>query len=222
MPTKAPKEKTEQTPTPEEIMAAPPEEGEKQNPYRINSQYLQKMQGGKQHLTWPGLLDLGHHYVGQDGKPNPIRSIETSIIQFPSDANNNTCICQATVVMTDGSIFTEVGDANPQNVGKMVAPHLIRMAATRAKGRALRDAVNVGEAIEEEMGGNTNHTNPSFAPVNPLHTQLRMIWAEGGERKEKVRQFIVDNVPPGTAITSFQDLTELNTSLLQAAIAAGG
>src|ERR687898_3132793 len=49
--------------------------------------------------------------------------------------------------------FGGIGDASPQNVNRAIAPHLIRMAETRAKARALRDAINVGVTAFEELGG---------------------------------------------------------------------
>lgn len=45
--------------------------------------------------------------------------------------------------------FDGYGDATPKNVSGGIAPHLLRMAETRAKGRALRDAVNAKTLIEE-------------------------------------------------------------------------
>ena len=109
-----------------------------------------KVAGGKDHPTYAGVLNEAHK--------KGLKRIEVEILQFPTDENHFMCICSATVemrVMIDKgeytNVFTEIGDASPKNVNSMIAPHLIRMAATRAKGRALRDAVNIGQALKEEM-----------------------------------------------------------------------
>lgn len=48
--------------------------------------------------------------------------------------------------------YTEIGDATPESA-ENVMPHYIRMAATRAKARALKEALGEGEAAAEEFGG---------------------------------------------------------------------
>jgi hypothetical protein len=98
---------------------------------------------GRKVATYKGLLAKAH----SDG----LVSITSEVLQFPADANANTCIVLARVVMGDGGEFTGIGDANPGNVSKNIAPHMIRMAETRAKGRALRDAVNVGTVCQDEL-----------------------------------------------------------------------
>lgn len=93
---------------------------------------------------YAGLLDLAH----REG----IKRIETTLVQPPADANGHTAICAATVELADGRIFSGIGDANASNVGRMIAMHCIRMAETRAKARALRDALNIGGTAAEEFG----------------------------------------------------------------------
>jgi len=70
-------------------------------------------------------------------------------IEFHSDA---LVLASATATFQDGRVFTEWADATPENVGVQVRPHWIRIALTRAKAHALRDALNIGVGTVEEIG----------------------------------------------------------------------
>lgn len=114
----------------------------------INRDYVIDRQG-KPFVTYVGLLDAAHK--------QGLREISTEILQFPSAGNDDTCIVRATVQLerrSDGSegacLFTGIGDANPKNVSRNIAPHAIRMAETRAKARALRDALNVTAELDDD------------------------------------------------------------------------
>jgi hypothetical protein len=100
-------------------------------------------------VLYVGLLDAAHR-AG-------LVAIETEILAYPCGENNETCIIRATAIFErdpDRPLrFTAIGDANPRNVGAAIAPHFIRMAETRAKARALRDALNIGMVTAEELGG---------------------------------------------------------------------
>lgn len=101
-----------------------------------------KVQGGKEHPTYAAVLAQAHE--------QGLKEIRTELLETPKEGNNYLCIVKATVT-TEKGVFEGIGDATPKNVNKMIAPHLIRMAETRAKGRALRDAVNIGQALKEEI-----------------------------------------------------------------------
>lgn len=94
-------------------------------------------------IAYKGLLSVAH----DEG----LKFVKTEIVQVPSDDNAKTAIVRA-VVRTRRGIFSGIGDANPANVNRRIAPHVIRMAETRAVARALRLAVNIGEVALEELG----------------------------------------------------------------------
>ena len=112
---------------------------------------------GKSFVLYAGLLDLAHE--------KGLKAITTTLVQLPSDVNGYTAIAHATVELADGDggtrTFTGLGDANATNVTRMMAPHLIRMAETRAKARALRDATNIGVTAFEELGDDEEGGAPS-------------------------------------------------------------
>ena len=110
---------------------------------------------GKHFVLYAGLLEEAHS--------QGLKEISTKIVQLPAPDNGNMAVCTAEVV-TDRGRFTGVGDASPENVGRMIVPHVLRMAETRAKARALRDAVNVGMTALEELGGDEDPAPaPSYA-----------------------------------------------------------
>lgn len=126
----------------------------------LNKEFIVNLQG-KTFVTYNGLIDLAHQME--------LKSITTEIIQFPSIDNNNQCIVKAVATTFNETIFEGYGDADPTNVNKMIAKHLIRMAETRAKARALRDLTNVGMTAFEELGGEEDDK-----PINPIKTEYKV------------------------------------------------
>src|SRR4029450_5202076 len=91
-------------------------------------------------------------------------------VQVPSSDNGQVAICLAEVTTEKGT-FTGIGDADPGNVSRMMANALIRMAETRAKARALRDAVNVGMvALEELAEGHAAAAGEESSGIARTHT----------------------------------------------------
>src|SRR5205823_6640768 len=67
-------------------------------------------------------------------------------------------------------VFSGIGDANPSNVAPAMVTCLLRLAETRAKARAMRDAVNVGVAAFEELGA---EEDGGTADLHPRETVRR-------------------------------------------------
>jgi hypothetical protein len=74
------------------------------------------------------------------------------ILQYPTPENGHMAIIRALAESKLGEAFMDVGDANPTNCNAKVVKHLLRMASTRAKARALRDFTNIGMTCLEELG----------------------------------------------------------------------
>ncbi len=97
----------------------------------------------KDFVLYAGVLDL----ATQKG----LLKLEVELLQFPTKDNGFEAICRAVAESKTGQVFSDIGDANPRNCNEMIVKHLIRMASTRAKGRALRDMCNIGIACIEEL-----------------------------------------------------------------------
>ena len=141
----------------------------------MREEYMIERQG-KRFVLYAGLLEEAHS--------RGLRSIETELLQVPSKENGEVAIVKA-VIRTEEGKFAGIGDASPQNVNRAIAPHLIRMAETRAKARALRDAINVGEVsgTVEAVGEGVTHLKAgdraAYASQPPgAYSELRVMPAK--------------------------------------------
>ena len=99
---------------------------------------------GKDFVTYAGLLDQAH----QKG----LISIEIIDSWVSEDMNRAWCKVRAKFKnKTKEMFFDGFGSSTPENTGDMTKTHPVEMAHTRAKGRALRDFLNIGTAMLEEL-----------------------------------------------------------------------
>ena len=112
----------------------------------MKKEFLVERQG-RTFVLYAGILSLAHE-MG-------LVSIETSLVQIPSEANNRVAICTCVATFERDGVtrrFTGIADAAPNNVAPAMVNCVIRMAETRAKARALRDGINIAVAAFEELG----------------------------------------------------------------------
>mgnify|MGYP001470845444 CR=1 FL=1 len=110
---------------------------------KLDESFIKKIDN-KDFVLYAGLLDVAHQ--------KNLCSVDVELIQSPTAENGHTAICKATVRTVDGKVFSDIGDANPQNCNSKVAKHLIRMASTRSKARVFRDMDNISMTALEELG----------------------------------------------------------------------
>ena len=117
---------------------------------------------GKDYATWPYVLDEAHK--------RGLLGTEVNLVQVPSEENGHVAIVKAKAFYLSKvenlpadsvDAFEAYGDASPRNVNSKIASALIRMAETRAKGRALRDACNIGMTLKEELPDDEPAPRPS-------------------------------------------------------------
>lgn len=169
---------------------------------------------GREHITYDELLD--------QATKKGLWNIETTIVQFPSEENGQTTIAHARVIFQDSRSFDGIGDANIRNVSKGIVLHVIRMAETRAKARALRDALNIKGAAAEELGDDAMPDAPTDIKARRLtDAMIRKAQAtrrDCGLDAADVEQILADNDLPtglgqlwtGEQFDSFLKLLEAN------------
>lgn len=134
--------------------------------------------GTTESIRYAGLLAVAHE--------RGLRSLSVHMVQCPTDGNGWTAICEAVAVFDlDGkpeATFTDIADANVGNCNAQIGPAFIRMAATRAKARCLRDGLNVDLVSTEELadalglGGDVDH-----APAPTVARPPRAVAASATE-----------------------------------------
>ena len=110
---------------------------------KIKQEYIVNLKG-KNFITFAGLLSMAHE--------NGLTSL-TSTPVF-EDHEKGIYIFRAVAIGNRGDYvvrFEDEGDAMPYNVGKMIKPHIRRMASTRAMARVLRLYNGVGMCSVEEI-----------------------------------------------------------------------
>ena len=110
---------------------------------KLDQRFIKNI-SGRDFVLYSGILDLAH----QRG----LLKLSCEIIQYPCSDNGYEAVCKATAETKNGEVFVDIGDANKTNVNKMISVHILRMASTRAKARALRDLTNIGMTCLEELG----------------------------------------------------------------------
>jgi hypothetical protein len=130
--------------------------------------------GEKQFVLFAGLLALAHE-LG-------LEEIDTALVQVPAEENQRTAIVRAVVKGKPGS-YAGIGDASPANTNRRVAQHLIRVAETRAKARALRDFTNVNLVAFEELGDDVEDDRFESPPAPAARIHAARAAANDAPRK---------------------------------------
>ena len=140
---------------------------------------------GKDAIKLEGLTAFAHE--------KGIWKFETDVIQFPSDQNAWTAICKTTVGGYDWDPidekiikveYSDIGDANTTNCGKMVAASYIRMASTRSQARALRKYTNIDMVCSSELSEIMDEAPEPLITTDQLITIKHMVKQKGLDKEQ--------------------------------------
>jgi len=140
-------------------------------------------QQGREYILSDGLL------VGLVQLSRGFYDLATEIVQLPTAENAQTAVVTAKVTVFDpqtGHVLrtaTGIGDASPANVGRMVTPHVLRMAETRSVARALRHLLGVGLTALEELGQGGAEPPAESAP--PRRRRKPRLGHQGRQRPRR-------------------------------------
>ena len=99
---------------------------------------------GKKHVIYQGLLRLAHE--------KGLMNFEILEKYVSDDMKKSWCLVRAHCRKDQKDVFFDgIGSSTPDNTGSMTESHPVEMEHTRAKGRALRDFLNIGQAMAEEL-----------------------------------------------------------------------
>jgi hypothetical protein len=160
---------------------------------KLSDEFKQKFSvniKGKDAIKLEGLTAFAHE--------KGMWKFETEIIQFPSDQNGWTAICKTTVGGYDWDpvndkvrevIYSDIGDANVTNCGKMVAASYIRMASTRSQARALRKYTNIDMVCSSELSDVVDEAPEPIISVEQL-TEVKQLIGTKGISKDKFGEIL--------------------------------
>ena len=183
---------------------------------KLNEDFKKKFTNnikGKDAIKLEGLTAVAHE--------KGMWKFETDIIQFPSDQNGWTAICKTVIGGYDWDPITEkvreveysdIGDANVNNCGKMVAASYIRMASTRSQARALRKYTNIDMVCSSELSEVVDEAPEPIISIEQL-TGIKQIVDGKHISKEVFASILMGlfNHTNYTALTESQGNTLLTT-----------
>ena len=125
---------------------------------------------GKPYVLWPGLADVAHR-AG-------ISTLITVPVQLPGPANGWLAVTKTVVSFADGRSFDAYGEASPGSAQGAMKEALIRLAETRSKSRAVRDACNVRAAGWDELTMSILEMWPDAGPPREVSPQVGAAWRQ--------------------------------------------